>query len=70
MRRDKPEGRPTSMWWRTVGAVLWGFLGVRRGSDYQQDIRQLRPLPLLVVGVLLALLFVLGLMALAHWAAT
>ncbi len=58
------------MWWRTVGAVLWGFLGVRRGSDYQQDIRQLRPLPLLVVGVLLVLLFVLGLMALAHWAAS
>ena len=70
MKPKVPSGQPVSVWWRTVRAVLWGFLGVRRGSDYQQDIGQLRPLPLLVVGVLLALLFVLGLMALAHWAAS
>ena len=70
MRRNDQPGRHASTLWRTVAAVLWSFLGVRRGSDYQQDIRQLRPVPLLVVGVLLALLFVLGLMALAHWAAS
>ncbi len=70
MKPHPPSDRLATTLWPTVRAVLWGFLGVRRGSDHQHDIHQLRPLPLLVVGVLLALLFVLGLMALAHWAAS
>ncbi len=52
----------------TVRAVLWGFLGVRRKSDYQEDIDKLNPLHLIAVGVVLALVFVGGLMALASWA--
>jgi Protein of unknown function (DUF2970) len=35
----------------TVKAVLWGFLGVRRNSDYQDDIAKLNPLHLMAVGV-------------------
>jgi uncharacterized membrane protein YidH (DUF202 family) len=54
--------------WTTVSAVLWGFLGVRRRSDYQKDIERLNPLHLIAVGVVVALVFVLGLMALANWA--
>jgi hypothetical protein len=52
----------------TVRAVLWGFLGVRRKSDYQEDIHKLNPLHLMAVGVVLAFLFVIGLMVLASWA--
>ena len=51
----------------TVKAVLWGFLGVRRKSDFQQDVVSLKPLHLLVAGVVLAFVFVLGLMLLVHW---
>lgn len=51
----------------TVRAVLWGFLGVRRRCGFQEDTASLKPLPLLVTGVVLAFLFVLGLMALVHW---
>ncbi|HEX5806123.1 MAG TPA: DUF2970 domain-containing protein [Macromonas sp.] len=54
-------------WLATVRAVLWGFLGVRRRTGFQQDTASLKPLPLLVTGVVLAFLFVLGLMALVHW---
>jgi hypothetical protein len=54
--------------WVTVSAVLWGFLGVRRKSDYHKDIERLNPLHLIAVGVGLAFLFVLGLIALAKWA--
>jgi hypothetical protein len=43
----------------TVKAVLWGFLGVRRNADYQNDIAKLNPIHIMVVGVLMALLFVL-----------
>ena len=42
----------------TIKAVLWGFLGVRRNADYQDDIDKLNPLHLIAVGLLMALLFV------------
>lgn len=53
--------------WVTVQAVLWAFLGVRRGADYQRDIERLNPLHLMAVGVVMALLFVLGLILLVNW---
>ncbi len=53
--------------WGTVKAVLWGFLGVRRRSDFQDDVAKLNPLHLMAVGVVMALLFVLGLILLVNW---
>lgn len=53
----------------TVKAVLWGFLGVRRRSDFQDDVAKLNPLHLMVVGVVMALLFVFGLILLVNWVA-
>jgi hypothetical protein len=54
-------------WLSTVVAVLWGFLGVRRNSDYQQDVKRLNPLHLMLVGVVMTFLFVTGLMMLVTW---
>jgi hypothetical protein len=51
----------------TVKAVLWGFLGVRRNADYQSDIARLNPVHILVVGIVMALLFVVGLILLVNW---
>jgi hypothetical protein len=51
----------------TVKAVLWGFLGVRRQADFQKDIASLNPIHIIVVGVLMALLFVAGLIGLVNW---
>jgi hypothetical protein len=51
----------------TVKAVLWGFLGVRRNADYQQDIARLNPIHIVVVGLVMALLFVLALILLVNW---
>jgi len=51
----------------TVRAVLWGFLGVRRNTDFQNDIASLNPIHIIVVGMVMAMLFVLGLVALVHW---
>ncbi len=62
-----PHRRKGSIW-ATVTAVMWGFLGVRRKSDYQKDIEQLNPLHLMAVGVVLAILFVIALIVLANWA--
>jgi hypothetical protein len=51
----------------TVKAVLWGFLGVRRNADYQNDVARLNPIHLIVVGVVMALLFVLSLILIVNW---
>ena len=51
----------------TVKAVLWGFLGIRRNADYQKDIARLNPIHIIVVGLVMGMLFVLGLVALVHW---
>lgn len=53
--------------WDTIKAVLWGFLGVRRRSDFQDDVQKLNPLHLMAVGVVMALLFVFGLVLLVNW---
>lgn len=54
-------------WVGTVKAVLWGFLGVRRQADYQDDVAKLNPLHILAVGVLMAFLFVLALIFIVNW---
>lgn len=51
----------------TVKAVLWGFLGVRRKADYQEDIAKLNPLHLMAVGLVMALLFVFLLIFIVNW---
>jgi amino acid transporter len=65
---DKPTlpKRPGSLL-RTISAVLWSFFGVRKNSDYQQDIEKLNPFHIMGVGIAAALLFVLGLIALVNW---
>ncbi len=54
-------------WLRTIQAVLWSFIGLRKNSDYQQDIEKLNPFHIIGVAVGAALLFVLGLIALVNW---
>lgn len=52
---------------RTIKAVLWAFIGLRSRAEFNKDVAQLNPIHLIVVGLLLALLFVLGLLALVNW---
>lgn len=52
---------------RTIQAVLWSFIGVRKNAEYQKDIEKLNPFHILGVGIAAALLFVLGLVALVNW---
>ena len=51
----------------TARAVLWAFLGVRRKSDFHQDIAKLQPLQLMAVGLLFTFLFVAALMGIVFW---
>ncbi|OUM00187.1 DUF2970 domain-containing protein [Variovorax sp. JS1663] len=53
--------------WRTVKAVAWGFFGVRKNSAYQEDIARLSPLHIVAVGIVAAILFVVGLILLVKF---
>jgi len=53
--------------WRTAKAVLWSFVGLRSRSDYEKDIEQLNPLHIVIIGLVLAGFFVVGLISLATW---
>jgi hypothetical protein len=66
---NRPVSHRRASLWDTVKAVLWSFIGVRRRSDFQDDVAKLNPLHLVVVGFVMALLFVLGLILLVNWVA-
>jgi Protein of unknown function (DUF2970) len=59
--------RPLPNIWRTVKAVAWSFFGVRKGSDYEQDIQNLNPFTLIAVGIASCFALVVGLMLLVKW---
>ena len=52
---------------RTVRAVAWSLIGLRKGSEYQQDVEKLNPLHIIVVGLFAVFLLVLGLIGLVNW---
>lgn len=47
----------------TLRAVMWSFLGIRKGKDYQRDSASLDPKAVIVAGVLAGLIFVLSIVA-------
>ncbi len=53
---------------QTLKAVLWALFGVRKGSGYQEDIAKLNPVHIFIAGILLTVIFVVGLVKLAGWA--
>lgn len=47
-------------------AVFWSFFGVRRSRDYHRDAAELKPAQVIVAGLVGALIFVLGILAVVH----
>jgi len=42
-------------------AVLWSFLGIRRGTDYDRDVASITPVQAIIAGIIGAIIFVAGL---------
>lgn len=63
---SQPGARKGSLW-RAVKAVAWSFFGVRKDSDFQEDIGRLNPFLIIGVGLAGALVFVFGLIVLVNW---
>lgn len=55
---------------RSIKLVAWSFLGIRSRDGYQQDLAEVNPLHVMVVGVVAALLLVVSLIGLVHWVTT
>jgi len=62
----KPAVRKASLW-RTVKAVAWSFLGVRKNSEFQDDGAQVTLYHIIGVAIVGGLLFVVSLIALVNW---
>lgn len=58
---------PKAGFLRAIRAVAAAFFGVRAREGHEADLAQLRPFQLVVVGLLMAALFVLLLIALVTW---
>ena len=52
---------------RTVRAVAWSLIGLRKGSEYAQDVEKLNPVHIIVVGLVAVFSLVLALIALVNW---
>ena len=64
-RSPAPQGRPS--FWRSLRIVAWGFLGIRKRSEYQQDLAQVNPFHIVVAGIVGVLLLVLLLLGIVNW---
>ena len=53
---------------RSLRLVAWGFLGVRKNSEYQRDLAQVNPFHVILAGIIGVLLLVLLLVGLVNWA--
>ena len=54
---------------RTVKAVAWSFVGIRKNSEYQEDLGKLNPFHIIAVALVGVALFVAGLIVLVNWVA-
>ncbi|MDY0105490.1 MAG: DUF2970 domain-containing protein [Giesbergeria sp.] len=65
--QDRPAHRRKGSVLRTIRAVAWSLIGLRKGSEYREDLEKIHPLH--VIGVGLAAIFglVVFLIALVHW---
>lgn len=60
----------TQSLWRTLKSVLWALLGVQKSGNAQEDFGQPHPWHFVLLGVLVTVLFVLGLMMVVNWVAS
>ena len=63
----KQAVRRRASFMQTLRAVGWSFFGVRRRADHEQDLAELNPVHLILVGVLAAALFIGALVLLVRW---
>lgn len=64
---DVPAAQRKGSFLGTVKAVAWSFFGIRKNSDYQNDLAKLNPLHIIAVAIVMVMLMVVGLIVLVNW---
>ena len=59
--------RPKKSVWRTVKAIAWSFVGLRARGEYEEDVKNLSPLHIIVGGLVGVFIFVAVLLLLVNW---
>jgi polyferredoxin len=62
-----PGARPKASFLRSVKLVAWSFFGVRSNQGYRDDLAKVNAMHVVLVGLVAALLLVIGLISLAKW---
>ena len=57
-RREPEPAGPRAGFLRTLKAVLWSFLGVRRRRGYEEDTSRLNPVYVILAGLFATAVFV------------
>jgi hypothetical protein len=52
---------------RSIKLVAWSFLGIRSKKGYQDDLARVNPVHVVLVGIVSALILVIGLIGLVNW---
>ena len=63
---EPAETPPPASLWQTMKAVLSAFIGIRKGAAHDRDIATLKPAQVIAVGIVAAVVLVLGLLALVR----
>jgi amino acid transporter len=56
-----------SAFFSTLKAVLWSFVGIRKNSEYQNDLQKLNPVHIVITAIVLVMLMIGGLIGLVNF---
>ena len=65
---ETPGQRPKPSIFRTVKAVAWSFVGLRARGAFEEDVKSLSLIHIIVVALIGIFVFVAALMLLVNWA--
>lgn len=63
----EPVHRRKASVMRTIKAVAWSFIGLRKGSEYREDLERVNPLHVIGIGLAGIFALVVCLIALVNW---
>ena len=64
---NEPVTRRQGSILRTIRAVAWAFIGIRKNSSYQDDVAKLKPLHVVAVAIAGVVVFIATLIFFVNW---
>ncbi len=65
MSTPPPGAKPSFL--RSLRMVAWGLLGVRKNSEYQQDLAKVNPFHVVLAGLVAVVVLVAALLGIVSW---